>query len=86
MEQKLVTLQAIYEIVKKASDPTKTLLSTNELILRQPLPWDEVVAHLKQLNSEGYILLQQLSVAVISITSKGISLVTGDTVTSGLSS
>ncbi|MGN6194692.1 MAG: hypothetical protein ACTHOB_07115 [Ginsengibacter sp.] len=72
MESKFVTLRAVYEIVKGASDPTKTLLSINELILRQPLAWDEVVQHLRDLDMEGYILLQQLSVAVISITGKGI--------------
>lgn len=80
MEPKIVTLQAIFELVKEASDPTKTLLSSNELILHQALPWDEVVTHLKQLNSEGYILLQQLSVGVISITAKGIGLLRGDVV------
>jgi hypothetical protein len=48
--------------------------------LHQALPWDEVVTHLKQLNSEGYILLQQLSVGVISITAKGIGLLRGDAV------
>jgi hypothetical protein len=73
METKFDTLRAIYEMISEtADDPTKTLLATNELILHQALPWDEVVNHLNELNRDGYILLQQLSVALISITGKGI--------------
>jgi predicted transcriptional regulator len=72
MEDKLLTLQAIYNMVKDNPYPTKSLLPTNELILRQNFPWDEVVNHLKELQAGGYISMQQLSVAVISITDKGL--------------
>jgi hypothetical protein len=71
MEPKFDTLRAIYEMISETADPTKTLLASNELILHQARPWDEVVEHLNDLNKDGYILLQQLSVAVISMTSKG---------------
>jgi len=77
MENKWATLQAIYNIVKDNPHPTTLLLPTNELILRQNLPWDEVVNHLKELQEEGYITMRQLSVAVISITDKGLQIVTG---------
>ena len=77
MENKWATLQAIYNIVKDNPHPTTLLLPTNELILRQNLPWDEVVSHLKELQEEGYITMRQLSVAVISITDKGLQIVTG---------
>jgi len=76
MENKWATLQAIYNIVKDNPHPTTLLLPTNELILRQNLPWDEVVNHLKELQEEGYITMRQLSVAVISITDKGLQIVT----------
>jgi predicted transcriptional regulator len=77
MENKWATLQAIYNIVKDNPRPATSLLPTNELILRQNLPWDEVVNHLKELQEEGYITMRQLSVAVISITDKGLQIVTG---------
>jgi predicted transcriptional regulator len=72
MENKLITLHTIYDLVKDNPHPTTSLLPTNELILRQNLPWDEVVNHLKELQAGGYISMQQLSVAVISITDKGL--------------
>jgi predicted transcriptional regulator len=72
MENKLITLQTIYNIVKDNPHPTNSLLPTNELILRQNFPWDEVVNHLKELQAEGYVIMKQLSVAVISITDKGL--------------
>ena len=48
MENKLVTLQTIYNIVKDNPHPTTSLLQSNELILRQNFPWDEVVNHLSR--------------------------------------
>jgi hypothetical protein len=72
METKWTTLSAIYSIVKDNPHPTTTLLHINELILNQSLPWDQVVDHLKELQKEDYITMKQLSVALISITSKAL--------------
>lgn len=72
MENKWVTLQAIYNIIKDDPHPTNSLLPTNDLILRQNFPWDEVVSHLNELQADGLVTLKQLSVAVISITEKGL--------------
>jgi|GEM_PF-5961537 predicted transcriptional regulator len=77
MEDKWATLHAIYKIIRDNPNPVTSLLPTNELILRQNLPWDELVNHLKELQDEGYITMRQLSVAVISITDKGLQIVTG---------
>jgi hypothetical protein len=74
MEPKLETLHLIYELIKEKTDPTKTVLTINELLLHQNRPWDELVSDLEELNREGCILLHQLSVAVVSITSRGLEI------------
>ena len=74
MEPKFETLHLIYELIKEKTDPTKTVLTINELLLHQNRPWDELVSHLEELNREGSILLHQLSVAVVSITSRGLEI------------
>jgi predicted transcriptional regulator len=72
MENKFLTLQTIYNMVKNNPHPTTSLLQSNELILRQNFPWDEVVNHLNELQAEGLVIMKQLSVAAISITDKGL--------------
>ena len=72
MDNKLLTLHTIYNLVKDNPRPTASLLPTNELILRQNFPWDEVVNHLNELQAEGYVTMKQLSVAAVSITEKGL--------------
>ena len=72
MENKFLTLQTIYNMVKNNPHPTTSLLQSNELILRQNFPWDEVVNHLNELQAEGLVIMKQLSVAAISITEKGL--------------
>ena len=77
METKWTTLSAIYSIVKNYPNPTTTLLHINELILNQSLPWDQVVDHLKELQKEEFVTMKQLSVAVISLTEKGMQYLSG---------
>jgi hypothetical protein len=72
MENKLLTLHTIYDLVKDNPHPTTSLLQSNELILRQNFPWDEVVNHLNDLRAEGLVIMTQLSVAAIPITDKGL--------------
>ena len=72
METKVETLYHIYSIVRENPKPTNSFLPTSELILRQNCPWDEVVANLKELQSDGYINMNQLSTVLISITDKGL--------------
>jgi predicted transcriptional regulator len=72
MENKFLTLHTIYDLVKDNPHPTTSLLQSNELILRQNFPWDEVVNHLNDLQAEGLVIMTQLSVAAISITDKGL--------------
>lgn len=71
MKTKWDTLSIVYSIVKDYLHPITTLLHINELILKQNLPWDQVVDHLKELQMDGYVTIHQLTVAVISITDKG---------------
>ena len=73
MVTKIETLYNIYSIVKSSQQPTASMLQISELILRQNCPWDEVVKNLKELQSEGYINMNQLSTVLISITEKGLS-------------
>lgn len=77
MEPKFETLNIVYELIKEKQDPTQTVLTINELLLHQNRPWDELVFHLEELNKEGCIILHQLSVAVVSITNKGLELARG---------
>ena len=77
METKWNTLSVIYSIVKDYPNPTTTLLHINELILNQSLPWDQVVDHLKELQKEEFVTMKQLSVAVISLTEKGMQYLSG---------
>lgn len=77
MEPKFDTLNSVYELIKEKTDPTQTVLTINELLLHQNRPWDELVLHLEELNKEGCIILHQLSVAVVSITNKGLELARG---------
>lgn len=71
MENKLQTLQVIYDLVKNDSKPSMSNIRTNEIISRLHFPWDEIVLHLNELENDGYIIMKQLSTAVISITEKG---------------
>jgi len=69
---KFQTLHAIFNLVKEHPAHTTPLLQTNELLLRQDLPWDEVSRHLGELQEEGFIVLRQSPASVISLTAKGI--------------
>jgi predicted transcriptional regulator len=71
MENKYLTLQTIYELVKNDTTPTLSIIRPNEIIVRQSFPWDEIVNHLNELQSEDLVHINQLSTAVITITDKG---------------
>jgi predicted transcriptional regulator len=71
MENKYLTLQTIYEIVKSNSHPTSTIVYPNEVIVRQNFPWDESVRYIDELCSENLVEVIQLSPAVIYLTDKG---------------
>ena len=71
MENRFQTLQVIYELVKNDNMPSKSNIRPNEIISRQRLPWDQIVDHLNALNNEEYIIMNQSSPAVITITDKG---------------
>lgn len=71
MENKYLTLQTIFELVKNDANPTLSIVHPNEIIVRQNLPWDEIVNHLAELQAEGHIIIKQLSTAGIFITHIG---------------
>jgi len=71
MENKYLTLQVIYEMVKNDIKPTSTNILPNEIISRQHFPWDEIVNHLTQLHNEEYIVMKQSSPSIVTITEKG---------------
>jgi len=71
MENKYITLQTIYDIVKDDAHPTSTIVFPNEVIVRQNFPWDESVKYLDELCSENLVEIIQLSPAVIYLTDKG---------------
>jgi predicted transcriptional regulator len=72
MENKYLTLQTIYEIVKNDAHPTSSIVYPNEVIVRQNLPWDESVKYIDELCSEHLVEVIQHSPAVIYLTDKGI--------------
>jgi predicted transcriptional regulator len=71
MENKYLTLQTIYDIVKNNAHPTSTIVFPNEVIVRQNFPWDESIKYLNELCSENLVEIIQLSPAVIYLTDKG---------------
>jgi len=71
MENKYLTLQTIYELVKNDAVPTSSVIHPNEIIVRQNFPWDESLKHLDELKSEDLVKILQHSPAVIFITDKG---------------
>jgi len=72
MENKWQTLQVIYDLVKNDSNPSKSIIHPNVIIARQNFPWDEIVEHLKELQTDGFVMLTQLSTAVVSLTNEGL--------------
>ena len=71
MENRYLTLQTIYEIVKNNSHPTSSIVYPNEVIVRQNFPWDESVKYIDELCSENLVEIIQHSPAVIYLTDKG---------------
>ena len=71
MENKYLTLQTIFDLVKNDANPTMGIIKPAEIITRQNFPWDEIVIHLNELQGEGLVNIKQVSTAVISITDKG---------------
>jgi hypothetical protein len=72
MENRYLTLQTIYDIVKNDSHPTSCIVYPNEVIVRQSFPWDESVKHIDELRSEHLVEVIPHSPAVIYLTDKGI--------------
>ncbi|MFI5185592.1 MAG: hypothetical protein ACHQF0_02640 [Chitinophagales bacterium] len=71
MDNKYLTLQTIYEIVKNDAHPTSTIVYPNEVIIRQSFPWDESVKYIDELCSEHLVEVIPHSPAVIYLTDKG---------------
>lgn len=71
MDNKYLTLQTIYEIVKNDAHPTSSIVYPNEVIVRQNFPWDESVKYIDELCSENLVEIIQHSPAVIYLTDKG---------------
>jgi predicted transcriptional regulator len=71
MQNKYLTLQTIYELVKNDAHPTSSVIYPNEIIVRQNFGWDECVKHLDELRSEHLIEMKQHSPAVILLTEQG---------------
>lgn len=72
MAEKYQTLRMIYELVKDEQHPELQLVNTREIILRLQFGWDVIVGHLHELKDEGLLHIEQLNVAMISLTSKGL--------------
>lgn len=72
MQNKYLTLQTIFELVKDDAHPTSRIVHPNEIIVRQNFPWDESVKHLEELRSENFINILHQSPALIFITELGL--------------
>ncbi len=83
MQNKYLTLQTIYELVKNDAHPTSSVLHPNEIIVRQQFPWDESVKHLDELQSENLINILQHSPAIIFITELGFQYILSERTKSG---
>ena len=68
------TLYSIYQAVKDVKHPSSYICSPSDIILRHPLPWEKILGHLKQLETEGMTKLYQYSAGLaFTITDEGIS-------------
>jgi len=69
-----LTLYSIYQAVKDTKHPSSYICSPSDIILRHPLPWENIVEHLKQLEQEGMAKFHQYSKGfAFSITDDGIN-------------
>jgi len=72
MEAHYKTLQTIYSITKDDPQPDSYKCRPREIILRQFQDWSVIQQHLKQLEDEELVLINQEDTLVIRITQKGI--------------
>lgn len=73
MDNHYSTLQTIYSIVKDDNDPTSFPCKPAQIIVRQFLPWDTILAHIHQLHEEGLVRLQQHEkYTLVNITTAGL--------------
>lgn len=74
MENKYQALQVIYDLVKDDPRPTSSALFPNEIVVKQPFAWDEVIVYLNQLKDENLIYVLQHGPTMIYLTDKGLEL------------
>jgi hypothetical protein len=69
-----LTLYSIYQAVKDTKHPSSYICSPSDIILRHPLPWENIIEHLKQLEQEGMAKFHQYNQGfAFSITDDGIN-------------
>lgn len=70
VEEKYLTLQVIYSLVKETMHPTQFACKASEIIIHHNQPWDIILSHLNELATEGLITF--IVPSVITITENGI--------------
>jgi len=72
MDNRYHTLQTIYRIVRGQANPQQYLCSPREMFLHSTFDWDLILKHLRLLETEGLVQLQQLETPHCYMTIAGI--------------
>ena len=73
MDNRYITLQTLYNMVKDEPHPDQYVCSTREMILHSTFGWELVHAHLKALAEEGLVIFRQMDTLHFSLTPDGVA-------------
>jgi predicted transcriptional regulator len=77
MNNRYKTLEILYSIVQDTPSPTRYSCKPNQIILRQSLPWDAIIAHLEELAAEELVEFNQKGVdSTVTLTDEGLQFMT----------
>ncbi len=71
MDNRYLTLQTLYRIVREETHPEQYLCTPRELVLHSTFGWELIHKHLQNLAEEGLVVLQQLDTPHCYITPLG---------------
>jgi predicted transcriptional regulator len=76
MNNRYKTLEILYSIVQDTPSPTRYTCKPNQIILRQTLPWDNIIEHLQQLAAEQLVSFKQMGVdSTVTLTEEGLAFI-----------
>ncbi|SKA01394.1 hypothetical protein [Sediminibacterium ginsengisoli] len=73
MDNRFITLQTLYNMVKDEPHPDQYVCSTREMILHSTFGWELIHAHLTSLAEEGLVVFKQMDTLHFSLTPEGVA-------------